>query len=1052
MTFFARQRIQSRLWLPGLLVALSGLLTSVALWRQQQASVHAISEARIEQEIHSFSEALQLRLRSNIDLLNGMRMWFAMNPQIGQRDFARAVQELNLQDRHSGVSALRFVRYAPKNGSGGLEAGAPAAAVAGGVFNVRPNGQRAADDVFEYAWPSAAASGVGQNMVSRHADRDTFLRSRATGAVAASAPIEVGPVDRRVIAVEMCAPVFGRDPGAVSPAGDLPGDARSLIGAVGAVIQVPALVDALRSEGYLSGMLLGIQDVGLNAGASPARTSVVLPLEEGKPEAAQPYERMVQVGGRHWQLTFYPQHDFLSSSERRLPGLVGLGGVLATCLLAGLVVLLVRRRAQAQSQAVAAQSARTDSEERFRTVFNQAAVGVAQTRSSTGELVRVNQKFCDILGYSADELQSMRFHDYTHPDDLEVDLELTRRMVRGELAEFRLEKRYVRKNGEIVTVDLNVSPMRSRGAISDVHIAAVQDISARKSMEAALRDSEQRLREILNRIPVGVCLVQGDGAIVFRNERFTQICGYVEDETPDVRTWWAKLFPDAEHRAVARQRWRSQRQAGLRAGGDIPASEYTITCKDGQRRTVEGAGALLGDAHMLTLVDLSQHKADEEEIRYLAYYDPLTRLPNRRLLVDRLQQALDASARRQRCGALLMLDLDNFKTLNETRGHDRGDMLLREVAQRLRSCVGTEDTVARHGGDEFVVVLENLDENPPQAAARAEEIAKRILLELREPFVLDGQLHHSTLSIGLTVFKGQSESADELIKRGDLAMYQAKAAGRDRMRFYDPHMQAQVAARAALEVDMRAGLRQGQFELFYQPQVVQGRITGAEALLRWRHPQRGFVSPGEFIPLAEDCGLILPLGEWVLQDACARLAQWAQRPGLSHLSLSVNVSPREFHQSGFVAQVLQALASTGADARHLKLELTESLLLQDVEDTIDKMGQLRAYGVGFSLDDFGTGYSSLAYLKRLPLDELKIDQSFVRDVLTDPNDAAIARTIVALGTSLGLRVTAEGVETKEQRAFLERAHCHAWQGYLLSAPMVVVAFEHLVLARGDVPI
>lgn len=293
----------------------------------------------------------------------------------------------------------------------------------------------------------------------------------------------------------------------------------------------------------------------------------------------------------------------------------------------------------------------------------------------------------------------------------------------------------------------------------------------------------------------------------------------------------------------------------------------------------------------------------------------------------------------------------------------------------------------------------------------------------------------------MTVFKGQSESADELIKRGDLAMYQAKAAGRDRMRFYDPHMQAQVAARAALEVDMRAGLRQGQFELFYQPQVVQGRITGAEALLRWRHPQRGFVSPGEFIPLAEDCGLILPLGEWVLQDACARLAQWAQRPGLSHLSLSVNVSPREFHQSGFVAQVLQALASTGADARHLKLELTESLLLQDVEDTIDKMGQLRAYGVGFSLDDFGTGYSSLAYLKRLPLDELKIDQSFVRDVLTDPNDAAIVRTILALADSLDLEVVAEGVETTGQLAFLKLHGCSGFQGYLFGRPDTPEALE-----------
>ena len=1048
MTLLALQRVQPRLWLPGVVVAALGLLGSFLLWNQQQASVEAISEVRIEQETRSFAEALELRLGANVELLNGMRTLFVLNPRIGHGDFARAVQDLNLQRSHAGVTDLSFVRYVPRHELAEFEA-RTREAVYGGTFAVQPPGVRAAYYVIEYLWPAQGGSLLGLDIAAaRPADAEAFLRSRATGVVAASGPLEVGTAPHRAMAITLRAPVFASASGDAQPSDG----ARRFIGALGATIQIQTLVDALRSEGYLRGMRLGIQDRGLAGSAPAAQPSTLLPLEGGEPASAQRYERMAQIGGRVWQMAFYPDRDFLSDSERQMPWLVGLGGLLVTALLTALVVLLVRRRAQAQDQALAAQSARTDSEERFRTVFNQAAVGVAQTCTTTGELVRVNQKFCDIVGYSAEELQSMRFEQFTHPDDLEADLELTRRMHRGELPEFRLEKRYVRKNGEIITVDLNVSPMRSSNGSSDFHIAAVQDISARKSMEAALRDSEQRLLGILNRMPVGVCLVQSDGAIAFRNERFTQICGYAEDETPDVHAWWRKLFPDSLQRAAARERWRSQRRLGLQAGGDIPAREYTITDKDGQSRTIEASGTLLGDAHMLTMVDLSQRKADEEEIRYLAYYDPLTRLPNRRLLVDRLQQALGASARRQRCGALLMLDLDNFKTLNETRGHDKGDMLLREVGQRLRGCVSSEDTVARHGGDEFVVVLEDLGDNLQEAAAHAEDIGQRILGALREPFMLDGQAHHSTLSIGVTVFQGQRESADELIKRGDLAMYQAKAAGRDRLQFYDPQMQALVAARAALEVDMRTGLRQGQFELFYQPQVVQGRITGAEALLRWRHPQRGFVSPGEFIPLAEDCGLILPLGEWVLQDACARLAQWAQRPGLSHLSLSVNVSPREFHQSGFVAQVLQALASTGADARHLTLELTEGLLLQDVEDTIDKMGQLRAYGVGFSLDDFGTGYSSLAYLKRLPLDELKIDQSFVRDVLTDPNDAAIARTIVALGTSLGLRVTAEGVETKEQRAFLERAHCHAWQGYLLSPPLVAVAFEDLVLARGDVPI
>ncbi len=1032
-------------WMPGLFIALAGSAASYALWHQQSSSAEALADVRFAHESHSFAEALQLRLSAHAGMVLGLANLFTIQSDLGRCEFERVARELDLTRYRSSVRNVTFVRWLPGSAKAAFEERVRGETVDGCLpsgFQVRPGGARSEYFVVDYLWPRTSNEAVlGLDIASQPSNLESLIRARDTRQMAMSAPFDLLQERDKRTAIVIRAPVFVQ----------ASGGEWHFTGAVGATIRVHDMVASLRREGYLPAVALSMADVGAASGGStPPR--MLLARDSDNVYSSEQKSEDIEFGGRRWRLSFQPRSDFLSPSERRLPWLLGLGGLAVTGLLTALVLLLTHRRAQAQSQALAAQSARTDSEERFRTLFNQAAVGVAQTRTSTGELVRVNQKFCDIVGYSAQELQTMCFQDFTHPDDLSADLELTRRMSQGELAEFRLEKRYVRKNGDVIAVELNVSPMRSKGGLSDFHIAAVHDISARKDMEAALRSSEQRLLAILNRVPVGVCLVQPDGSISFRNERFTQICGYDEAEMPDVRTWWVKLFPDAQLRATARARWRAQRQEALDAGGDIPAREYTISGKDGQRRTIEGSGALLGDAHMLTLVDLSQRKADEEEIRYLAYYDPLTRLPNRRLLVDRLQQALAQSERRQRCGALLMLDLDNFKTLNETRGHDKGDMLLREVAQRLRGCVSSEDTVARHGGDEFVVVLEDLEENLPEAAARAREVALRILSVLREPFVLDGQVHHSTLSIGVTVFQGQRESADELIKRGDLAMYQAKASGRDRLQFYDPQMQASVAARAALEVDMRTGLRQGQFELFYQPQVVHGRITGAEALLRWRHPQRGFVSPAEFIPLAEECGLILPLGEWVLQDACQRLAQWSQRPGLSHLSVSVNVSPRQFHQGGFVAQVLQALASTGADARHLKLELTEGLLLQDVEDTIDKMGQLRAYGVGFSLDDFGTGYSSLAYLKRLPLDELKIDQSFVRDVLTDPNDAAIARTIVALGTSLGLRVTAEGVETKEQRAFLERAHCHAWQGYLLSPPLVAVAFEEMVLTRGETTI
>ncbi|MDP2021882.1 MAG: bifunctional diguanylate cyclase/phosphodiesterase, partial [Hydrogenophaga sp.] len=386
-------------------------------------------------------------------------------------------------------------------------------------------------------------------------------------------------------------------------------------------------------------------------------------------------------------------------------------------------------------------------------------------------------------------------------------------------------------------------------------------------------------------------------------------------------------------------------------------------------------------------------------------------------------------------------DLDNFKTLNDTLGHDKGDLLLQRVAQRLVFCVREGDTVARLGGDEFVVMLEGLSENPDEAATQAETVGEKILATLNQPYRLAGYENRSTPSIGVTLFSGHQTSIDELLKQADLAMYQSKTAGRNTLRFFDPAMQAMVSERAALEVDLREAVRQQQFVLYYQPQVVEdGRLTGAEALLRWQHPRRGLVSPAEFIPLAEETGLILPLGHWVLETACAQLATWANQPKTAQLSLAVNVSANQLHQADFVDQVLAVLSRTGANAKRLKLELTESLLVSDVEKTIAKMAALKAHGVGFSLDDFGTGYSSLSYLKRLPLDQLKIDQGFVRDILIDPNDAAIAKMVVALADSLGLAVIAEGVEIEAQRDFLAHLGCHAYQGYLFSRPLPLDEF------------
>ncbi len=382
-------------------------------------------------------------------------------------------------------------------------------------------------------------------------------------------------------------------------------------------------------------------------------------------------------------------------------------------------------------------------------------------------------------------------------------------------------------------------------------------------------------------------------------------------------------------------------------------------------------------------------------------------------------------------------------------GHDQGDLLLQQVAQRLASSVREGDTVARLGGDEFVVVLESLHGNAQEAANQTETVGEKILATLGQAYQLDAIEHHSTASMGATLFYGHETSIDDVLRQADLAMYKSKETGRNALRFFDPAMQTVVMQRAELESSLRRAMEGSQFVLHYQAQVVDaGRITGAEVLVRWQHPEQGLVAPAEFIPLAEETGLILPLGDWVLNTACSQLATWATEPAMAAFTLAVNVSAQQFREPDFVSKVLGILRQTGANPNRLKLELTESLLVENVQDVIKKMTALKSRGVGFSLDDFGTGYSSLSYLKLLPLDQLKIDKSFVRDILVDPNDAAIARTIVALAQSLGLDVIAEGVETQAQWDFLASSGCHAYQGFFFSQPLPVEDFE--ALARSAV--
>ncbi len=561
-----------------------------------------------------------------------------------------------------------------------------------------------------------------------------------------------------------------------------------------------------------------------------------------------------------------------------------------------------------------------------------------------------------------------------------------------------------------------------------------------------LRQSELKFATAFASSPVASSIVTvEDGLILAVNDNFQRDFGWARTEMEGHRVEEIGLWLDLQ----LRQQWTGM----LRRQGRTLNFETVWRRKDAVPRHVSIAGELIeldGVPCILAYItDITARKAAEEQIQRLAFFDPLTNLPNRRLLMDRLEQAMAACTRHQRLGALLFIDLDNFKTINDTHGHDKGDLLLKQAGARLVESVRDGDTVARLGGDEFVVMLEDLSGNAMEAATQAESVGRKLSQSLNESYDIRPLSFHSTPSIGITLFGAQHENIEEPIKRADLAMYQAKAAGRNTIRFYDPRMQAMVAARAALERDLRLALQLNQFVLHYQPQVQRGgRVMGVEVLLRWLQPERGLVMPGDFIALAEETGLIVPLGAHVLELACRQLAQWANQPGMAHLTLSINVSTRQFQQDNFVAQVLDALERNGAAAQRLKLEITESLLITNVDEVIAKMTALKARGVGFSLDDFGTGYSSLSYLKRLPLDQLKIDQGFVRDILVDANDAAIARMVIVLAESLGLEVMAEGVETLEQQQALQAQGCHAYQGYLYSRPLSLQDFEQLAQQTG----
>ena len=568
---------------------------------------------------------------------------------------------------------------------------------------------------------------------------------------------------------------------------------------------------------------------------------------------------------------------------------------------------------------------------------------------------------------------------------------------------------------------------------------------------AALRESSERMvlsASVFEHAHDGILITDVDLNILNVNPAFCKITGYSREAALGTHPknigfvdndpqFFEKIQQESEYAGE----WRGEAKNLNNKGESYDAWIDIFAVRDGGQ-TITNFVCLFSD--------ITERKQAADEIEHLAFYDSLTHLANRRMLIDRLKRAFFSSKRTGKDGALLFLDLDHFKTLNDSLGHAIGDLLLQQVASRLTECLRGGDTVARVarlGGDEFVVMLEDLSSHPIEAAAQAEAVGQKILATLNQPYQLATHEYHSTVSIGVALFGDHVDAQDDLVKHADIAMYQAKRAGRNTMRFFDPLMQEAIDTRADLERELRKAIDKQQFQLYYQIQVDQlNRPLGAEALIRWIHPERGMIPPFNFICLAEETGLILPIGEWVLDSACAQIQSWQTNELTRDLTISINVSAKQFYQNNFVNQVQAAVDRHGINPSLLKLELTESMLLENIEDTIVTMTALKEIGIRFSLDDFGTGYSSLQYLKRLPLTQLKIDQSFVRDIVCDSSDKAIVRTIIAMAKSMELEVIAEGVETKDQQELLLKIHCKQFQGYLFGKPITIDEFDRSLKA------
>ncbi|SFH72373.1 PAS domain S-box-containing protein/diguanylate cyclase (GGDEF) domain-containing protein [Collimonas sp. OK307] len=1018
-------------------ILVAALGVTWVVWDHEQQASRKELLSQFDISLRETVSRVELRMATYEQMLRGVQSLYVVTSEMDRDSFSNYVSSLNLDANFAGIQSIGVGKWVPA-----MDKDTHVVAmrrIGPANYSVKPDGRRENYVPIIQREPDYGnnRARLGFDMWSDPERRLAMEKARDSGSPAVSGKlqllVDIGTDSRPGFIMYL--PIYNRG----QPHDSVAERRAHLAGWVYATFRMSDVMASL--YGVLPpGLAFAIYD-----GVEPSAAALTYrsPEEGGRglPAVMSANEYLV-IAGHNWTLSMSATDDFRGRFRRNAELPIAVTGIGLSLLLALLSWLLVTGRSRAMQLAATMTTELRESEEKFRAIAD-CMVNWEVWWGLDGKPRWINPSVKEYTGYTVAECMAMPdlATALIHPDDMPRVAPEFRKALQG-LRGDDLEFRSVRKDGSLFWLSISWAPIcDAKGAFTGFRTSG-RDITERKQAEAELR-----IAAVAFDSREGMMITDAECRILRVNGAFTESTGYaaaeVVGQTP-------RMLQSGRHDAAFfREMWEAIRNSGgwqgeiwdRRKNGEVYPKWLTISAVTGDDGVVTH---YIGTHH-----DITERKISEERIKELAFFDALTHLPNRTLLLDRLTQAITLSARNETCGALLFVDLDHFKTLNDTLGHDQGDRLLLQAAQRLAASVREVDTVARVGGDEFVVVLGSLSEHPQEAASQTEAVGEKILDVLSKVYQLEDIEYRCTASIGATLFQGHQTSIDELLKQADLAMYKAKETGRNALRFFDPAMQTAVVARATLEAGLRKAIEDKQFLLHYQAQVVDGdTITGSEALVRWQHPQRGIVLPADFIPMAEETGLILPLGDWVLETACRQLALWAACPEMAHLTVAVNISAQQFREPDFVSKVLGIISQTGANPSRLKLELTESLLVDNMQDIIQKMYALKIKGVFFSLDDFGTGYSSLAYLKRLPLDQLKIDHSFVRDILFDVNDAAIARTILALANSLGLEVIAEGVETKAQRDFLLRAGCYAYQGNYFCRPLPIEGFEEFVRTAG----